>query len=54
MKLQLGQPDADGKIPGKIYLCVPDAEQSYVAGTFELEVKNTPPKKKKPKPSDAN
>jgi hypothetical protein len=28
-----------GKLPGKIYLCVPDKEKSFVAGTFEAEVK---------------
>jgi hypothetical protein len=35
MKLEFGAA-ADGKVPGKIYLCVPDAEQSYVAGNFEI------------------
>ena len=28
-----------GKLPGKIYLCVPDKEKSFVAGTFEAQVK---------------
>jgi Domain of unknown function (DUF4190) len=37
MKLQLGSPDAAGKIPGKIYLCYPDDQHSYVAGSFDIE-----------------
>ena len=28
-----------GKLPGKIYLCVPDKEKSFIAGTFEAQVK---------------
>jgi hypothetical protein len=28
-----------GKLPGKIYLCVPDREKSFVSGAFEVEVK---------------
>jgi hypothetical protein len=35
MKLEFGQTTA-GKLPFKIYLCLPDKEQSYVAGNFEL------------------
>jgi hypothetical protein len=34
MKLELGQ-IADGAIPGKIYLALPDPEQSVVAGVFK-------------------
>jgi DNA-directed RNA polymerase subunit RPC12/RpoP len=30
-----------GKLPGKIYLCVPDQEKSFVAGTFEAVVKDS-------------
>jgi hypothetical protein len=26
-------------VPGKIYLCVPDKEKSFLAGTFLLQVK---------------
>ena len=37
LKLELGSPDAAGKIPGKIYLCLPDDQHSYVAGSFDLE-----------------
>jgi hypothetical protein len=37
LKLQLGSADAAGKIPGKIYLCLPDGQKSYVAGSFDIE-----------------
>jgi hypothetical protein len=37
LKLQLGGADAAGKIPAKIYLCLPDDQKSYVAGSFDLE-----------------
>jgi hypothetical protein len=36
MKLEFGATAPDGKQPGKIYLCLPDKEQSFVAGNFEL------------------
>ena len=35
MKLEFGQ-TAAGKLPFKIYLCLPDKEKSYVAGNCEL------------------
>ncbi len=35
LRLEFGQVQ-NGKIPGKIYLCVPDAEKSFIRGTFEL------------------
>lgn len=34
MKLEFGK-KADGKLPGRIYLCLPDPHKSIVAGTFE-------------------
>jgi hypothetical protein len=41
-------------MPGKIYLCLPDPAKSFVAGTFDAEIKKwTPPKPphaKAPKP----
>jgi DNA-directed RNA polymerase subunit RPC12/RpoP len=43
LKLAFGQP-AKGRLPGKIYLCLPDEARSVVAGTFNAEVR-------KPKPS---
>jgi hypothetical protein len=41
LKLEFGASD-NGKIPTKIYLCLPDNAKSYVAGTFETDL----PKKK--------
>jgi hypothetical protein len=42
-----------GRLPGKIYLCTPDDEKSWVAGTFEAEIRKPPPPKppKFPKPA---
>jgi hypothetical protein len=37
MKLELGQV-ADGAVPGKIFLALPDPEQSVVAGTFKATI----------------
>ena len=31
--LEFGEPTKKG-LPGKIYLCLPDEEKSFVAGTF--------------------
>ena len=28
-----------GRIPGRIYLCLPDEAKSFVAGTFDAEIK---------------
>jgi DNA-directed RNA polymerase subunit RPC12/RpoP len=39
MKLEFGQSTA-GMVPGKIYLCMPDASKSFVAGTFTAEIRN--------------
>jgi hypothetical protein len=36
--LEFGK-EKDGKVPGKIYLCMPDDSKSYIAGTFTLELK---------------
>jgi hypothetical protein len=33
LRLEFGAEDG-GKLPGKVYLCLPDAAKSYVAGTF--------------------
>ena len=38
MKVEFGAA-SDHKIPGKIYLCLPDREKSFVAGAFEADVK---------------
>lgn len=40
---------ANGRIPGKIYVSLPDENKSFVAGTFNAEIrKATPPKAKQP------
>jgi len=31
----------NNRLPGKIYLCTPDAEKSYLVGTFDAEVHRT-------------
>lgn len=36
MRLEFG-PMSNGKLPGKIYLCVPDEQKSYMRGTFEID-----------------
>jgi hypothetical protein len=35
MKLQLGNMDENGQLDGKIFLALPDPEQSVVAGIFK-------------------
>jgi hypothetical protein len=50
MKLELGK-ETDDKLPGKIYLCAPDAAKSFLAGTFTAEVAADPTRP--PRPSDA-
>jgi hypothetical protein len=53
LKVAFGQA-TNGHISGKIYLCLPDAAKSFVAGTFEAEIRKPPPPKpptsKPPKP----
>ena len=44
LKVAFDQP-VKGKLPGRIYLCLPDSAQSVVAGTFEAEIKHPPPRK---------
>jgi hypothetical protein len=47
LKLVFGQA-ANGKIPGKLYLSLPDDAKSFVAGTFNAEIKKPkPPAQKK-------
>jgi hypothetical protein len=38
MKLEFGTAK-DGKIPGKIFLRLPDEAGSFLVGTFEAEIK---------------
>ncbi|MGD0614205.1 MAG: hypothetical protein ABSA69_02050 [Verrucomicrobiota bacterium] len=39
MQLEFG-PVTAGNVPGRIFLCVPDKEESLVAGTFNAEINN--------------
>ena len=41
MKLEFGK-IGGGKLPGKIYICLPDEEKSYVTGTFQAEIRDVP------------
>ena len=46
-RLEFGQ--VNGKwLPGKIFIATPDDKQSYVAGTFNAEIRKPSPPKKKP------
>jgi hypothetical protein len=38
MKLEFGE-SKNGRVPGRIYLCLPDEEKSFVAGTFTAEIR---------------
>lgn len=38
---------ANGRIPGKIYISLPDENKSFVAGTFNAEIRKAPPPKAK-------
>jgi hypothetical protein len=42
MRLELG-PQADGAVPGKIFLALPDADQSVVAGNFRAVINTNVP-----------
>jgi len=44
LKMVFGQP-ANARMPGKIFLSLPDEEKSVVAGTFEAEIGKPPPPK---------
>ena len=39
MRLDFGQISGN-HISGKIYLCAPDETKSYIAGTFNAEIRN--------------
>jgi hypothetical protein len=41
---------AGTRLPGKIYVAAPDEAKSYVAGTFELEIRKPSSPKPKPQP----
>ena len=42
LKIEFG-PLAGNRLPGKMYLCTPDDEKSYVAGTFNAEIRKPKP-----------
>ena len=44
LKVTFGQA-TNGHISGKIYLCLPDPAKSFVAGTFDAEIRKPPPPK---------
>jgi hypothetical protein len=44
MRLEFGAL-TNGRMPGKIYFCAPDEMKSYVAGTFNVEIRKPKPKK---------
>jgi len=44
LRLEFGEP-RDGRMPGKLYFAAPDAAKSWVAGTFDAEIRNPPPPK---------
>jgi len=50
LKVMFGQA-SNRRMPGKIYLCLPDPAKSFVAGSFEAEIRKLPPPK--PPPSKA-
>ncbi len=50
LKLSFGQAAA-GRIPGRLYLALPDSNKSFVAGSFDAEIRRqSPPKPRTPKP----
>jgi len=49
LKIEFGEA-ASGRMPGRIYLCIPDESRSVIAGDFDAEIrKPPPPKPKQPK-----
>ncbi len=42
--VSFGQP-AGGHMPGKIWLSLPDADQGFLSGTFDAEIRKPPPPK---------
>jgi hypothetical protein len=44
LRVDFGQA-TNGRMPGQIYLCLPDESKSVVAGTFDAEIRKPPPPK---------
>ena len=54
LKVEFGEVTGN-RLPGKVYLCLPDEGQTRIAGAFSAEIrKATPPKPKQPKPRPGN
>ena len=50
LKVTFGQA-TNSHMPGQIYICLPDADKSFAAGTFEAEIRQPPqPKPGSPRP----
>lgn len=49
LRLEFGQV-ANGYLTGKIYFCAPDPTKSWVAGSFEAEIRAPTPKSRPPRP----
>jgi DNA-directed RNA polymerase subunit RPC12/RpoP len=47
LKVEFG-PAANGALPGKIFLCLPDDSKSWIAGTFRAEIHKPGPPKPRP------
>jgi hypothetical protein len=50
LRLEFGQESA-GKLPGRVYLCLPDESKSYLAGTFTADIE--PDYAKLPRPEES-
>ena len=51
MKVEFG-PAANGDIPGKLFISLPDESKSWIAGSFNAEIRKPgPPKPKPPAPA---
>jgi len=46
LRIEFGQL-AGNRMPGKIYLCMPDAGKSYITGNFDAEIRKPKPPKQK-------
>ncbi len=47
LKVAFGQA-TNGRMPGQIYICLPDEAKSFVAGAFDAEIKKPTPQKSGP------
>jgi len=46
LRIEFGLPD-NNHLPGKVYLCMPDAEKSYLTGNFDAEIRKPKPPRQK-------